>query len=235
MFDPKHNFSRFKDYFIPALILLSGLFVSGTIFWKNNATEKTIPGTILPINTSQERADIKINSSDPIIGNPKASITFVEFYDFQCGYCKLFAQQTLPKIIEKYIKTGKVKIVFKDLINQGEDSVQAAVSANCAFEQNKFIDYHNEIFALGDFSKIPTKEELLNIAQKLNLNVFKFNSCLSNTTTREDIEQDTKEGKLAGATGTPTIFINGIKIVGAQNFSIYETVIEQELRGAVSK
>lgn len=232
MYDPLHKFSRFKDYFIPALILLSGLFVSGTIFWKNNATEKTIPGTILPINTSQERADIKINSSDPIIGNPKASITFVEFYDFQCGYCKLFAQQTLPKIIEKYIKTGKVKIIFKDLINQGENSVQAAAAANCAYQQNKFLDYHNELFALGDSSKPLTRENILNTAKKLNLNVFKFNSCLANITAREDIEQDTKEGKLAGATGTPTIFINGIKIVGAQSFSVYETIIEQELKTA---
>lgn len=232
MFDPKHNFSKFKDYFIPALILLSGIFLSGTIFWKNNAPEKTLPGTILPINTSNERISIKIDSSDPILGDPKAAVTIVEFYDFQCGYCKLFAQQSLPRIINNYIKTGKAKIVFKDFILKGEDSKSAAVAANCAFEQNKFIDYHDELFALSDFNEPLSKENILAIAQKLNINIFKFNNCLANTSNRESVDQDTKEGKLAGATGTPTIFINGIKVSGAQNFSVYDTIIKQELKTA---
>lgn len=232
MYDPKHNFSKFKDYFVPSLILLSGIMVSAFIFWSNNAPEKIIVGSILPINSDTERAKINIFPGDPILGDPKTQITIVEFTDFQCGYCKLFAEQILPKIIDKYIKTGKAKFISKDFTIKGEGSVSAAIAANCANEQGKFIAYHNNLYSLqgkkGGFSK----DNIMAIAQDLNLNIYKFNSCLGNGNIRKDVDQDTKEGKLAGVTGTPTVFINGIKISGAQGFSVYETIIEQELRSA---
>lgn len=232
MYDPKHNFSKFKDYFIPSLILLSGTMVSAFIFWSNNAPEKITAGSILPMGSNTERAKISVSSDNPSLGSPKAQITIIEFTDFQCGYCKLFAEQVLPKIIDKYIKTEKAKFIFKDFAIKGENSVSAAIAANCANEQNKFLEYHDNLYGLQEKENGFSKDNIMAIAQNLNLNIYKFNSCLGNGNIRREVEQSTKEGKLAGVTGTPTVFINGIKISGAQEFSVYETIIEQELKSA---
>lgn len=231
-YDPLHKSSKFKDYFAPSLILLSGIIVSAFIFWSNNAPEKITAGSILPIDSNTERAKISISSGNPILGNPNAKITIIEFADFQCGYCKLFSDQVLPQIIDKYIKTGKAKFISKDFAIKGENSMSAAIAANCANEQNKFIEYHNGLYGLQEKENGFSRDNIMMIAQNLNLNIFKFNSCLGNGDIRKEVEQNTKEGKLAGVTGTPTIFINGIKISGAQGFSVYETIIEQELKSA---
>lgn len=231
IYDPIHNKSKLKDYFIPALILFFGLAVSTLIFWSKNASTKIAPSAILPLDTSLERANIIINPNDPIIGNPMSAVTIVEFYDYQCGFCKVFAEQILPKITDKYIKTGKAKIVFKDLVgNLGSDSKTAAVAANCAFEQNKFLEYHDDLFAFQDKGRIFSQENILNLAQKLNLDIFKFNECVGLEKNKKDVEEDTKEGKLAGSRGTPTIFINGIKVAGVQSFLVYQEIIEEELK-----
>lgn len=230
MYDPRHNISKFRDYLFPAVILITGTMISVAIFWNKNTVEKSMPSAILPIDISdKERVDIKINSGDPIIGNPKAPITIVEFYDFQCGYCKLFAQETLPKLIDGYVKSEKAKIIFKDFAILGEDSKSAAVAANCAYEQNKFLEFHDGLYSLKDENKTFSRENLFYLAQKLNLNVIKFNDCIGLSKNNDHVEQNTKQGKLSGVTGTPTIFVDGLKISGAQSFTMLSSIIDQEL------
>lgn len=231
MYNPREHISKLKDYFFPITILLTGIVISAAIFWDKNSVEKIIPSAILPLDISQnERIEIKINASDPIIGNPKAPVTLIEFYDFQCGYCKIFSEQTLPKIIDEYAKSGKVKIIFKDFAILGEDSKTAAIAANCASNQNKFLEFHNGLYSLKDENKTFSKENLFSLAQKLNLNIIKFNDCIGMEKSLTQVEQDTKEGKLAGVKGTPTIFIDGLKLDGAQSFSLISSVINQELK-----
>lgn len=231
-YDPLHQNSKFKDYFFPSAILLIGIIISMAIFWNKNAVEKGMPSAILPIDISEnERIEIKIDSADPTLGNPRAPITIVEFYDFQCGYCKIFAEETMPKIIESYVKSGKVRFIFKDFVGAlGEDSKGAAIAANCAFEQNKYLEFHDNLYSLKDENKTFSKENILALAQKLNLNLFKFNECLGLQKNKDSIENDTKEGKLKGVRGTPTFFINGMKIAGAQSFYTISAMIEQELK-----
>lgn len=232
MYDPRNTTSKLKDYFFPSAILLTGILISAGIFLdKNGILEKSSPSALLPTNTNQnERINIQIDPSDPVLGNPNAPVTLVEFFDYQCGYCKIFAEQTLPKIIDKYVKSGKVKIVFKDFAILGEDSKTAALAANCANEQDKYIEYHDALYGLKDTEKILSKENTMALANKLNLNVFKFNECIGLSKNSDSIEADTKEGKLAGVRGTPTIFINGFKVSGSQSFTYYEVVIDEELK-----
>lgn len=231
IYDPRNKISKLKDYFFPITILLIGIIISATIFWDKNSAEKIIPSAILPLDISQnERIEIKINASDPMIGNPKAPVTLIEFYDFQCGYCKIFAKQTLPKIIDEFVKSGKARIIFKDFAVLGEDSKAAAIAANCAAEQNKFLEYHDSLYSLSDQQKIFSSENILMLAKNMNLNLFKFNDCIGLKKNLTQVEQDTKEGKLAGVKGTPTFFINGLKFDGAQNFSLISSIINQELK-----
>lgn len=212
-------------------ILSTGLLISVAIFWNKNSAGGNLPSAILPINISEnERIKIEIGSRDPILGNPQAPVSIIEFYDFQCGYCKIFAEDTLPQIINNYIKSGKVKFIFKDFSILGEDSKTAAIAANCAFEQNKFLEFHDGLYSLKNENEIFSDKNILALAQKLNLNIFKFNNCIGLQKNKELVEEDIKEGKLSGVRGTPTIFINGIKISGAQSFSSIAQIIEQELK-----
>lgn len=232
VYDPINNKSTIKDLIFPGAILLVGILISVGIFLDKNGTlEKSSPSAILPIDTgANERVNITVNSNDPILGNPQAPVTLVEFFDFQCGYCKSFAEQTLPKIIDSYIKTGKVKIVFKDFAILGDDSKSAAIAANCAYEQNKYLEYHDKLYKLKGEDAFFTNENLLAIANELKLNIFKFNDCTGLNKNKTAIEEDAKEGKLAGVRGTPTLFINGLKVPGAQSFSYYKSIIDQELK-----
>lgn len=233
-YDPIHNKSKFKDYIFPGAILLMGVMISVSIFLdKNGALEKSSPSAILPIDTNaNERANITIESSDPVLGNPQAPVTLIEFFDFQCGYCKIFAEQTLPKIISEYVKAGKAKIIFKDFAILGDDSKSAAIAANCASEQNKYLEYHDKLYRLKDDNAFFDSDNLLAVANELKLNIFKFNECLGLEKISTQVEEDTKEGKLAGVRGTPTIFINGLKVPGAQSFSYYKSIIDQELKNS---
>lgn len=209
---------------------MTGIIISVAIFWNKSSIEKSAPSAILPIDISgKERIDIKINPTDPMLGNPNAPITLVEFYDFQCGYCKLFAQETVPKIINNYVKTGKVKFIFKDFAILGEDSNTAAVAANCASNQSKFMEFHDGLYSLKDENKTFSKENLFSLAQKLKLDVIRFNDCIDSSKIKEIVNQNTKQGKLSGVTGTPTLFIDGLKITGAQSFATISSILNQEL------
>jgi len=83
----------------------------------------------------------------PTKGSADAPVTMVYFTDFQCGYCGKFAKETLPKIEEHYIRPGKVRLVLRHLAILGEASVQAARASSCAFDQGKFWEYHDALFA----------------------------------------------------------------------------------------
>jgi len=83
----------------------------------------------------------------PTKGSADASVVIVYFTDFQCGYCRKFVKDTLPKIEDQYIRTGKVRLVFRHMAILGEASTQAARASSCAFDQGKFWEYHDALFA----------------------------------------------------------------------------------------
>ena len=87
-----------------------------------------------------------IQNGSPILGNPDAPITILEWGDYQCTYCYKFHQETLDKIKMQYIETGKVKLVFKDFPLNGPDSILAAEAAFCANDQNKYWKFHDELY-----------------------------------------------------------------------------------------
>ena len=87
-----------------------------------------------------------IEGGSPIIGNVDAPITILEWGDYQCTFCYKFHQNTLNVIHEDFIKTGKVKLVFKDFPLNGPDSILAAEASYCAHDQKKYWQYHDELY-----------------------------------------------------------------------------------------
>ena len=121
-------------------ICVIGIFFSLNV---NNIEEpQLIERELIETKTTPEPTEISIktliNNGSPILGNPNAPITLIEFGDFQCHFCNVHFHNTEPAVLENFVATGKVKIIFKDYIIIGNDSVGAAHGTHCAKEQGKY-------------------------------------------------------------------------------------------------
>ena len=195
--------------------------------------KKDIGGGKLPFQANSQESLGQASLPDingwPFLGNPDAKVVFVEYGDYKCGFCGRFNRETLPKLKEKYIDTGKVKFVWKDLVIFGEDSLMLAQGAHCAGEQGKFFELHNELFSEGPEKDSPAEIRLISLGQKLNLDMKKFSSCLNSGKYVEKINQSVQEAGEFGFSGTPTAMINGEVIVGAQPVAKFESMINSFL------
>jgi protein-disulfide isomerase len=164
----------------------------------------------------------------------------VEFGDFQCPFCKSYFQQTYPDIKSKYIDTGKVKLIFRHFpLTQIHVNAQiSAVAAECANQQGKFWQYHDLLYTNGQSDGTALdKASLEKYATQIGLNSGtlgfgknKFNQCLEGSATLSIVNADQQEGIKDGVSGTPSFFINGKPIVGAQPATTFETAIEAALK-----
>lgn len=157
----------------------------------------------------------------PTKGSADASVTIVYFTDFQCGYCRKFVKDTLPKLEERYIRTDKVRLVYRHMAILGESSTQAARAASCAFDQGKFWEYHDALFANTSplaFSAARLKRH----ASELRLDETIFASCLDSAVHAKRVEAETLVGRALGATGTPAFLINGQLLLGAYPFEVFQ-------------
>jgi protein-disulfide isomerase len=171
------------------------------------------------------KQNIKLGDA-PVKGPASAKVTVVLFSDFQCPFCSR-AVPVLKQIEDGY--QGKVKIAFKQLPLPFHDKAHlAAEAALAANEQGKFWPYHDKLFANQQALDRPSLEKY---AEELGLNMSKFKAALDSGKFKDKVDSDAKEGAAVGATGTPTFFINGTKVVGAQPFDAFKTVIDTELKG----
>ena len=181
-----------------------------------------------------------IVAGNPSIGDSKAKVTIVEFSDFQCPYCRMFYEETYGQLKKDYIDTGKVRLVFKDYPLPFHPSAQpAAMGGQCAAEQGKFWQYHDKIFSEqqkreADPSKVSTTitfsvNDIKSWAAQVGVNTAQFNSCLDSGKYKNNVQADTDLGNTYGVSGTPSFFVNGTLLVGAQPYSAFKQLIDQEL------
>ena len=176
------------------------------------------------------------DNASPVLGNVNAPLTMIEFGDYQCTYCKKFFSETEGSIIENYVKTGKVKILFKDFIVVGGDSTNAANAAHCANDQKMFWSYHSILYNNwdGEGTGWASFERLHEFANKLGLDMNEFSECMSESKWEELINSSQKDWRIIGVTATPTFFIidqsnNILKITGAQHYDVFEDVFDSLL------
>ena len=191
--------------------------------------------------TEQPKLIMKISAdNDPVIGNPDAPITIIEFSDFQCPFCARFYTQTLPLIYEEYIDQGKVKLVFRDYPIQSihPNAVPASVASECANEQGKFKDMHDMLFEnQNQWSRQETADALSLFSQyatEIQLEQETFDSCLTSGKYIEEIQKDLADGQNYGVSGTPGFFVGNdqigfVQIKGAQPFDSFKKVIDAQL------
>lgn len=166
---------------------------------------------------------------DPSIGAADAPVTITEFSDFQCGYCKKFWAETLPKLKESYIESGKARFVYRHFAIFGRPSQAAAEASVCAGEQNKFWPYHDKLFS--NFGKgFVTEQTLKKLAGEIKLEAGEFAKCLQSTRVKERVERETMTATYLGGRGTPMFFVNEKLLVGAQPFELFQQVIDEALK-----
>ncbi|MCC6804596.1 MAG: DsbA family protein [Anaerolineae bacterium] len=160
----------------------------------------------------------------PSLGPADAPVVIVEFGDFHCGYCKRFNDETMTPLLDNY--GDRVRFVFRDYPILGASSVQAALAANCAYDQNAFWDFHDMLYA--DPSEL-TRDKFLEYATTLNLDIDRFTTCFDEAEHQSTVVQDYTDAQALGVTGTPTFFINGKVFIGAQPYASFAAIIDAEL------
>jgi len=163
---------------------------------------------------------------DPSLGPADAPVVIVMFSDFECPFCKRFRDGTLDQLMKEY--DGQIRLVYRDfpLTSIHPQAMNAAMAAECADDQGQFWAMHDLLFENQDqFSDTlyPT------LAAQLQLDQQQFETCFDTASPQDEIEHDIAQGELYGVTGTPTFFINGRMVVGAQPISAYEAAIDAAL------
>lgn len=172
----------------------------------------------------------------PYVGSSDAQVDLVSYEDFFCPYCGRHNEESVPQIMTNYVETGQVKYYYKHLpVVGGEDP---AIASECALEQS------NEAFWVFKYNQFDNLDQLRDLNQnnpglydetmvewagELGLDTDRFETCYNNRETAQQLQADSNEAQSLGAQATPTIFVNGEEIRGAQPFSAFQEVIESQL------
>lgn len=239
-----------SNRYIPLAIVAAGIIIAGAIYVSNTGTKSSTgsaaitgpsgtndlaPPTSLPPQGSTV-AEVSADD-DAFLGKESAPVIVIEFSDFQCPFCRRFWSDTLPQLKSTYIDTGKVKFVYRDFPLQFHQGAEpAAEGAECAEDQGKFWEMHDAIFegqnAQGQGTIQFTKDDVKKWAAGAGLDMQKFNECLDSEKYKAEVAKDYADGTKAGVSGTPTLFINGRSVVGAQPLTSFSTIIDEELKKA---
>lgn len=167
---------------------------------------------------------------DPLaVGRQDAPVVLIEYADFRCPFCGVFARDTMPQLA-KYVDDGTLRIEWRDLPVFGDESVQAALAGRAAAEQGKFWEFNEAVFAKapqrGHLSLTPNV--LLEFAKKVGVSdLGRFESDMKDPELMRAIETDTAEATKLGATGTPLFLVNDEPVVGAQPLAVFIEKIER--------
>jgi protein-disulfide isomerase len=176
------------------------------------------------------RYDIPTENSYAI-GPADAPITIVEFSDYQCPYCRRWHDEVYGPLLAAY--PGKIRLVYRHfpLNSIHPDAMSAAEASMCAGEQDAFWPFHEKLFS----SESLGNTTYIQYAQDLGLNMNNFESCMNDRKFQQAVDEDVNFAVDLGIRSTPTFFVNGLAVVGAQPLDVFKQVIDKELAGEIPK
>ena len=184
------------------------------------------------LDMGRTHGSVSTAMGSPILGEPSAPITIVEFGDYQCEQCYAWFHNTKPRIVQDYIDTGKANLVFVDLAFLGRDSPKAAQASYCAEDQEMYWEYHDLLYNFQEHvdNGWANSERLKAFADSLDLDMELFESCLDSGKYSKRVQYNIQQAKENGVRGTPGFFIVGPdgqqKIGGAQPFSVFKNILD---------
>lgn len=230
-----------KPHYTPILIalLIIAAYFLGTLTTKIQYLEGTKKTTTTTSQEAPSAPTQQITPPDighlPTEGDKNAKVTVIEFSDFQCPFCKRMFDETISLLRNDYVKTGKIKFAYRHYpLSFHQNAHKAAQASECASEQQKFWEYHDLLFKNQDVwanqSATQAAATFGLYATELGLDATQFDTCLQTEKYKEKVDEDFAAGNKAGVSGTPTTFINGKSIVGAQPYEAFKTEIETALK-----
>lgn len=207
-------------------IIVAGVIIAGAIVYKPNSQPAT-GGSDQVVNGAAPSLVPATVDDDVVVGDANAPVTVIEFGDYECPYCEQFYTTIEKPMREEYIKTGKVKMVFRDYPLSFHPAAQpAAEAAECAGEQGKYWEYHD---ALYEHQATIESLDYVKLAGDLGLNKTTFKTCADTHKYAAEIAKDQADGNAAGVDGTPASFINGQLVSGAVPYATFKAAIEAAL------
>jgi len=173
-----------------------------------------------------------MENGSPLLGDPSAPITILEWGDYQCTFCYRFHQSSLNIILEEYVNSGKINLVFKDFPLNGADSILGAEATYCAGDQGKYWAFHNELYSnwAGERTGWINYDSLHQFAKSVNLELDEFTTCLGEHKYKQKVLELEKFGKEIGIDATPSFLIFNdkkiIKITGNQPIDAFRQAID---------
>jgi protein-disulfide isomerase len=189
---------------------------------------------------SPEKVQMSVGNGWYTIGRADAPVTLVEFGDYQCPFCKRFHTDAYSELKKNYIDTGKVRFVSRDLpLEFHPFAMKAAEAARCAGDQNKYWELRDALYAN---SAPPNDDVIKKAVESLSLDAKGFQACLDSNRYKAEVQKDAREAAALQISGTPTFVLaksapdklDGVRIVGAQPFSVFQAAIEGLLKTEVA-
>lgn len=182
------------------------------------------PGALAPV------VDVSAGGG-PVVGSRAAKVEVIAFLDYECAFCRQWYQESVRQLKNDYISTGKVRFVTRDypLAIHARARV-AAVAANCVralTDDKTYYQYQGELFGSGDLASATLERDAVQLG--IDKNAFERCSADAKQSMAKKVERDVADGAAAGVTGTPTFFVNGHMLVGAQPYATFKAAIDGEL------
>jgi protein-disulfide isomerase len=234
----------------PIAIVVAGLLIAGALLIKSTPTQptaqKTVPvpnqpaqqvttgGQPQPPAPSVDISNVK-TTGNPFVGNPSAPVTIAYWSDYQCPFCKRLEEESITQLMSEYVKTGKVKIVFKDFQFLGPDSQTAGLAARAVWDiaPDKFYEWHKAMYDKQDSenSGWGNKTDILALTKSLGIDSVKVQSLMTSKASeyQKAMDADKAEGDSYGIGGTPGIIIGKNLVSGAQPYSTIKQLVDLAL------
>lgn len=237
------TFKRSHFYAVVSVLAFAAGILLGYVVWGMDSASPTAiaaqaadqpsgPVVEAPVTEQPQyrRYDIATENSYAL-GPADAPITLVEFSDYQCPYCRRWHAEVYEPLLAAY--PGKIRFVYRHLPLDSihPEAIPAAEAAMCAGEQDAFWPFHEKLFS----SESLGSQIYIEYAQDLGLDMKTFEACVADRKYQEAVATDTNFAIDLGIRSTPTFFINGLAIVGAQPLDVFKQVIDKELAGEIPK
>ena len=195
------------------------------------------PGTASPPSAAEEsQPDLARRTvGDPrALGEVDAPVVMVMWSDFQCPFCGRFARETQPRLVERYVDTGVLRIEWRDFPYIGPESLPAAVAGRAAAAQGRFWEFGEVVYGQ---ERRPRSDDfdaarLRAYADQAGLDLAAYDAAVAGQAGSDEVRAELAEASRLGVTGTPAFLINGEPVIGAQPLESFVAVIEQAAAAA---
>lgn len=238
MEETTHN-KKQKDYMVPASILVAGVLIGLSVMASSGGwfdRKENSGGSAQNGDALGAAGDVlEIGERDVVMGDPEAPLTIVEYADFQCPFCGRYYETTGKEIRDLYVKTGKAKVIYRDLAFLGPESVAAAEALECSKDQKSFWAFHDALYEVEikdnkENNGNLNKALFVSLARQIGMSdIDAFSSCIDSKKYSDEVRAIGAGASALQVNSTPTTFVGQTKIVGAQPIGVFKTEIEKQL------